>query len=69
MKPLHKRGDKRQFGNYGSIALLISLSKIFERVMFDQLLTRAVTINRLESDRIDSSSQSINRFKTPESIH
>ena len=31
--------------------------------------SRAVTINRFESDRIDSSSQPINRFKTPESIH
>ena len=38
VKPLHKRGDKTQFGNYRQIALLPSLSKIFERVMFDQLL-------------------------------
>ena len=38
VKPLHKRGDKTQFGNYRPIALLPSLSKIFERVMFDQLL-------------------------------
>ena len=38
VKPLHNRGDKTQFGNYRPIALLPSLSKIFERVMFDQLL-------------------------------
>ena len=38
VKPLHKSGDKTQFGNYRPIALLPSLSKIFERVMFDQLL-------------------------------
>ena len=37
VKPLHKRGDKTQFGNYRPIALLPSLSKIFKRVMFDQL--------------------------------
>ena len=35
VKPLHKSGDKTQFGNYRPIALL---PKIFERVMFDQLL-------------------------------
>ena len=33
------------------------------------LHTRAVTINRFESNQINSSSQPINRFKTPESIH
>ena len=38
VKPLHKKGDKTQIGNYRPIALLPSLSKIFERVMFDQLL-------------------------------
>ena len=37
VKPLHKRGDKTQFGNYRPIALLPSFSKIFERVKFDQL--------------------------------
>ena len=31
--------------------------------------SRAVTDNRFKSIRIDSSSQPINRFKTPESIH
>ena len=35
VKPLHKSGDKTQFGNYRPIALLPSLPKIFERVMFD----------------------------------
>ena len=34
---LHKTGDKIQFGNYRSISILLSLSKIFERVIFDQL--------------------------------
>ena len=38
VKPLHKAGDKTQFGNDRTIALLPSLSKIFERVIFYQLL-------------------------------
>ena len=38
VKPLHKAGDKTQFSNYRPISLLPSLSKIFERVIFDQLL-------------------------------
>ena len=38
IKPLHKRGENTMYGNYRPIALLPSLSKIFERVMFDQLL-------------------------------
>ena len=33
VKPVHKRRDKAQFGNYRPIALLPPLSKIFERVM------------------------------------
>ena len=38
VKPLHKASDKTQFGNSRPISLLPSLSKIFERVIFDQLL-------------------------------
>ena len=38
VKPLHKADDKTHFGNYRPISLLPSLSKIFERVIFDQLL-------------------------------
>ena len=38
IKPLFKYGNKSQFNNYRSISLLPSLSKIFEYVMFDQLL-------------------------------
>ena len=37
-KPLFKSGDKSLFSNYRPISLLLSLSKIFERVIFDQLL-------------------------------
>ena len=38
IKPLFKNGNKSQFNNYRPISLLPSLSKIFEYVMFDQLL-------------------------------
>ena len=38
VKPLFKSGDQSRFCNYRPISLLPSLSKIFERVIFDQLL-------------------------------
>ena len=38
VKPLFKSGDHSRFSNYRPISLLPSLSKIFERVIFDQLL-------------------------------
>ena len=37
MKPLYKKDDDRSFGNYRPISLLSSISKIFERVAFNQL--------------------------------
>ena len=39
IKPLFKSGDKSLFSNYRPISLLPSLSKIFERVIFDTLQT------------------------------
>ena len=38
IKPLFKSGHKSLFSNYRPISLLPSLSKIFEGVIFDQLL-------------------------------
>ena len=38
VKPLFKSGDQSRFSNYRPISLLQSLSNIFERVIFDQLL-------------------------------
>ena len=35
--PLHKKDDNKSFGNYRPISLLSSLSKVFEKVVFDQL--------------------------------
>jgi hypothetical protein len=37
--PLYKKDDDTIFGNYRPISLLPSISKVFERVMFDQLHT------------------------------
>ena len=39
VKPLFKSGDQSRFSNYKPISLLPSLSKVFERVIFDQLLS------------------------------
>ena len=38
IKPLFKSGDKSLFSSYRLISLLPSLSKFFERVIFDELL-------------------------------
>ena len=37
--PLYKKDDYKSFGNYRSISLLSSISKIFEQVAFNQLHT------------------------------
>ena len=41
--PLFKKGDKTVFTNYRPISLLSSISKIFERIIFDQLYKYFVT--------------------------
>ena len=38
MKPLFKSGDPLLFNNYRPVSLRPSLSKIFEHVIFDQLI-------------------------------
>ena len=35
--PLYKKDDNKSFGNYRPISLLSPISKIFERVAFNQL--------------------------------
>ena len=35
--PLYKKDDNKSFGNYRPISLLSSLSKVFEKIFFDQL--------------------------------
>ena len=48
MKPLFKSGDPLQFNNYRPVSLLPSLSKIFEHVIFYQIISY-LTENRLLS--------------------
>ena len=47
VKPLFKSGDKSLFSNYRPICLLPSVFKIFERVIFDQLLSYFTNNNLL----------------------
>ena len=48
VKPLFKKGDAAQISNYRPISLLSSFSKIFEYVIFQQLLDY-MTVNKLIS--------------------
>ena len=51
VKPLFKSGDQSRFCNYRPISLLPSLLKIFEHVMFDQLLDYFTNNNLLCLDQ------------------
>ena len=51
VKSLFKSGDQSRFCNYRPISLLPSLSKIFERVIFDQLLDYFTNNNLLCLDQ------------------
>ena len=51
VKPLLKSGDKSKFNKYMPISLLPSLSKIFESVIFDQLLHYFVENNLLSMEQ------------------
>ena len=41
--PLYKKYDNKLFGNYRPISLLSSLSKVFEKIVFDQLYDYLIT--------------------------
>ena len=51
VKPLFKSSDKSKFNNYRPISLLPSLSKIFESVIFDQLLNYFIENNLLRMEQ------------------
>ena len=41
--PLYKKDDNKLFGNYRPISLLSSISKVFEKIVFDQLYDYLIT--------------------------
>jgi hypothetical protein len=43
--PLHKKGDKNKVTNYRPISLITSFSKIFEKVMYNRLITHFTSSN------------------------
>jgi hypothetical protein len=43
-KPLHKKGDVGNMGNYRPISLLCAFSKIFEKLTYNRFLTRNTII-------------------------
>ena len=51
VKPLFKSGDPLQFNNYRPVSLLPSLSKIFEHVIFDQIMCYLTENSLLSSEQ------------------
>ena len=52
--PLHKKDDLTSISNYRPISILPSISKIFERVMFNQLYSYFIENDLLYSSQYDS---------------
>jgi hypothetical protein len=51
VKPLYKNGNKQDMANYRPISLLISFSKIFEKVMQARLLDHLTSHNVLSKEQ------------------
>jgi hypothetical protein len=47
VKPLHKKGNKESISNYRPISLLLSFSKILEKVIFNRLYQHCIENNIL----------------------
>ena len=61
MIPLYKKDDEKSFGNYRPISLLSSFSKIFERIVFNQLYDYLI-----EHDLLYQSQYGFRRFHSTE---
>jgi hypothetical protein len=61
VKPIFKKGNKENVTNYRPISLLISFSKVFERIIHDRLLKHIMTNNILSAEhfvfRVSSSTE------------
>ena len=51
VKPLFKSGDPLQFNNYSPVSFLPSLSKIFQHVIFDQIVCYLTENSLLSSEQ------------------
>jgi hypothetical protein len=49
--PLHKKGPRNLLNNYRSISILPVVSKVFEKVLYEQLYDYLVTNNLLSQHR------------------
>ena len=49
--PIFKKNDKHTFENYRPISILPSISKIFEKIVFNQLFTYFSENNYLDSNQ------------------
>jgi hypothetical protein len=59
VKPLHKKGDRLNVSNYRPVSMLSSFSKVFRKVMYNQLQDHLIKFNILAKEqfrfRINSS--------------
>jgi hypothetical protein len=51
VKPLHKKDDRSQASNYRPISMLSSLSKVFKKIMYNQLQDHLLKFNILAEEQ------------------
>jgi hypothetical protein len=47
VKPLFKNGDKENMDNCRPISLLTSISKVFEKIIYERLLQHIIKVNNI----------------------